>query len=153
MAVSGAQFWRTMVAGSIATLAMTMAGFWQSGIGLPALDAGAMLAANMTSAHPEVPYTLVGGNVAHVAIGLVLALLWVTVLRRRVPGNWIVQGFVYGILLTVVAAALVVPLAAGVGIFFSNTPVPVRMLLAAAVTHVTFGLTLTLSLELAGGES
>ncbi len=41
MTMSGEQFWKTVVAGLIATYVMTMTGFWQSGLGLAALDVGA----------------------------------------------------------------------------------------------------------------
>ena len=149
MAMSGERFHRTVVAGLIATFVMTMTGFWQSGVGLPAMDVAAMLAGNMT---PDAPYTLAAGNVAHFGIGVLVALIWVALLQARIPGNWIVQGLVYGVLVTVVAAAVVFPLAAGVGIFFSNTPAPGRMLLGATVPHLTYGLALTLSLRLAGVE-
>ena len=53
--------------------------------------------------------------------------------------------------LTQLAAWVVVaPLAFGVGLFFTNTPAPGRMMLATAVTHVAYGLSLTLSLHVAG---
>ena len=150
MAMSGERFSRTVVAGLIATFVMTMTGFWQSGVGLPTMDVAAMLAGNMM---PDAPYTLAAGNVAHFGIGVLVALIWVALLQARIPGNWIVQGLVYGVLVTVVAAAVVFPLAAGVGIFFSNTPAPGRMLLGATVPHLTYGLSLTLSLRLAGVEA
>lgn len=150
MTISGGRFWKTVVAGLIATYAMTMTGFWQSGLGLPAVDVAAMLAGNMTAAHPGMPYSLVAGNVAHLANGVLLALVWVAFLQERVPGNWIVQGVVYAVITELVAVVVVVPLAAGVGIFFANTPAPGRMLLASAVPHLAYGLSLTLSLQLAG---
>ena len=146
------RFWRTVVAGLIATFAMTMTGFWQSGIGIPAVDVGAMLTGNMTAAHPDSPYTLVAGNLAHIVNGVILALVWVAFLMDRVPGNWVVQGIVYGIITTLVAVIIVVPLAAGVGIFFSNTAMAGKMMLASVTTHLAYGLALTLSLKVASVE-
>ena len=55
MTMSGEQFWKTVVAGLIATYVMTMTGFWQSGLGLAALDVGAMITDSMTAAHPDAP--------------------------------------------------------------------------------------------------
>ncbi len=39
--ISGEQFWKTVIAGLIANYVMTMTGFWQSGLGLAAIDVGA----------------------------------------------------------------------------------------------------------------
>ena len=65
--ISGERFWKTVVAGLIATYVMTMTGFWQSGLGLAAVDVGAMITGSMTAAHPDEPYTLVVGNLAPTA--------------------------------------------------------------------------------------
>ncbi len=85
--MSGEQFWKTVVAGLIANYVMTMTGFWQSGLGLATIDVGAMIAGSMTAAHPDAPYTLVVGNLVHFANGVILALIWVTFLQKRVPGE------------------------------------------------------------------
>ncbi len=150
MTISKDLFWKTVVAGLVATYVMTLTGFLQSGLGLAAMDVGAMLAGNMTAAHPDMSYSLVAGNLSHFAIGVLLALIWVAFLQERVPGNWIVKGIVYALVLTLAAVVVVVPLAAGVGIFFTNTPAPGRMLLAATAPHLAYGLCLTLSLQVAG---
>ncbi len=150
MTISRDQFWKTVVAGLVATYVMTLTGFLQSGLGLSAMDVGAMLAGNMTAAHPDMPYSLAAGNLSHFATGVLMALIWVAFLQQRAPGNWIVQGIAYALVLTLAAVMVVVPLAAGVGIFFTNTPAPGRMLLAATVPHLAYGLSLTLSLQVAG---
>ena len=51
------------------------------------------------------------------------------------------------------AWVVVAPLAFGVGLFFTKTPAPGRMMLATAVVHVAYGLWLTLSLKVAGVEA
>lgn len=153
MTISRDQFWKTVVAGLVATYVMTLTGFLQSGLGLNAMDVGAMLAGNMTAAHPDMPYSLAAGNLSHFATGVLMALIWVAFLQGRAPGNWIVQGIAYALVLTLAAVVVVVPLAAGVGIFFTNTPAPGRMLLAATVPHLAYGLSLTLSLQVAGVEA
>ncbi len=150
MTMSGEQFWKTVVAGLIATFVMTMTGFWQTGLGLAAVDVGAMITGSMTAAHPDAPYTLVAGNLVHFANGITLALLWVAFLQERVPGNWIVQGLVYALITQLGAWVVVAPLAFDAGLFFTNTPTPGRMMLATASTHVAYGLSLTLSLKVAG---
>ena len=148
--ISGEQFWKTVVVGLIATFTMTMTGFWQSGLGLAAIDVGAMITGSMTAAHPDAPYTLVAGNLVHFANGVMLALIWVAFLQERVPGNWIVQGLIYAFITQLAAWVVVAPLAFGVGLFFANTPAPGRMMLATAAVHVAYGVTLTLGLKVAG---
>ncbi len=147
---SGDWFLKTVVSGLIANYVMTMTGFWQSGLGIAPIDVGAMITGSMTAAHPDVPYGLVAGNLAHFANGVILALMWVAFLQERVPRNWVVQGLVYALITQLAAWVVVSPLAFGVGLFFTNTPAPGRMMLATAVTHVAYGLSLTLSLHVAG---
>ncbi len=148
--ISGEQFWKTVVAGLIANYVMTMTGFWQSGLGLAAIDIGAMNTGSMTAAHPDAPYTLVAGNLAHFANGVILALIWVAFLQKRVPGNWIVQGLIYALITQLAAWVIVAPLAFGAGFFFTNTPAPGWMMLSTLVVHIAYGLSLTLSLKVAG---
>lgn len=149
--IDGRTFRATVVAGLIATFVMTMTGFWQAGLGLPAVDVGAMLTGSMNAAHGDGGlYGPVAGNLAHLANGILLALIFVVFLQRRLPGGWLVQGVIYAVLTTLAAALVVVPLAAGAGVFFSNTPMPGRMTAASAVIHLAYGLALTLSLEAAG---
>lgn len=147
--IDGKTFWKTVVAGLVATYVMSLTGFLQSGLGLAAVDPAAMLAKSMTAAHPSLPYGLFAGNLMHYANGIILALVWVVFLQRLVPGNWIVQGIVYAILTSLAADVVVAPLAAGVGIFFLNTPAPGMMMLASTVAHLAYALTLTLSLKVA----
>jgi hypothetical protein len=148
--MSPSVFWKTFIAGVVATFVMTMTGFWQHGIGIRPIDVGAMLAANMTSVHPDTPYSLVAGNLAHFANGVLLAFLWVAFFRQYVPGSWLVHGFAYGIVLALAASVAFFPLIADVGVFFSHTRAPGAMLLTTTVVYVTYGMGLALSLELAG---
>ncbi len=153
MALSQHTFWKTVIAGGIATFVMTVTGFWQSGLGLPPIDVGAMLTKNMTAAHPDQPYGLWAGNLIHVLNGILLALLWVIFGQPRIPGHWFAQGLLYGIMTTLAATTIVVPLVAGAGVFFSNTPAPAMMTLASLSVHLAYGLALTFSLAVAGVPS
>lgn len=143
-------FWKTVVVGLIATFTMTLTGFWQGGVGLARMDVGAMLAANMTAAHPDAPYSLTAGNLAHFALGVLMALAWVAFLKARIPGNWFVHGFVFAVLTATAAAGVIVPLVAGAGLFFSRAPAPGLMLLSDLVAHLGYAFPLMLGLELAG---
>jgi len=143
-------FWRTTIAGVVATFVMTLTGFWQPGVGIHPMDFGGYLAANMNSAHPDAVYGFFAGNLAHFALGIVFALLWVALFRRYVPGSWLVHGLAYGVALAFVAALIGFPLFADTGVFFMRTRAPGAMLLATFVMHFAYGFSLTLGLEIAG---
>lgn len=148
--IDGRTLGATVVAGLVATFVMTMTGFWQAGLGLPPMDVGAMLAGSMNVGGDSEAYGIVAGNLAHFANGVVLALIFVAFLQWRLPGGWMLQGVIYAVVTTLAAALVVVPLAAGAGVFFSNTPMPGPMTVASTVIHVAYGLSLTLALEVGG---
>lgn len=148
-------FWRTVICGLIATFVMTMISFLQSGIGLPAIDLGHILKESFNHVHGEELYSLVWGNVAYNVGGILMALIWVSFLQNRIPGNWLIQGILYGIIISVVMGMVVSPLvssAAGesFGVFYTDTWAPGLILAGGLVMHLSYGLTLTLSLKIAG---
>lgn len=148
-------FWRTVISGFFATFTMTMIAFLQAGMGLPLIDIGYFLTETFNYIHQSDVYSIFWGNAAYMFIGIILALIWVVFLQQRIPGNWAVQGIIYGILISLVAALVVSPLvskAAGdtFGIFYTQTWFPGRMLLAGLIMHLGYGIVLTLCLKYAG---
>jgi hypothetical protein len=94
------------------------------------------------------------GNIAYYMGGILMALIWVAFLKNVIPGNWLVQGIVYGIIISIFSGLFISPLvglAAGdpFGIFYTNTWVPGKILLAGVLMHIGFGLSLTLGLKVA----
>lgn len=153
--ISSATFWRTVICGLIATFTMTMVSFLQGGIGLPAIDIGHILKETFNHVHGDEVYSLIWGNAAFNAGGVLMALFWVAFLQNRIPGNWFVQGIIYGIIISVVAGLVISPLfarAAGetFGIFYTDTWIPGLILLAGVLMHLAYGITLTLCLKVAG---
>jgi len=153
--MSASTFWRTVICGMIATFIMTMVSFIQAGIGLPAIDLGHILKTSFNHVHAGEPYTLVWGNAAFNVGGILMALIWVSFLQNRIPGNWIIQGAIYGVIISVMVGLIVAPvvsLAAGdsFGIFYMDTWAPGLILLSGLVMHISYGLTLSLSLKVAG---
>lgn len=153
--IDSGTFWRTVIAGFIATFAMTMIAFIQGGIGLPVIDIGHFLKESFNYVHESAPYTMFWGYMAYYMIGLILALIWVVFLQNRIPGNWFIQGLIYGVIISIAAALIVSPLvsrAAGepFGIFYYNTWTPGLLLLAGLVMHLGYGIVLMLCLKLAG---
>ena len=153
--ISSSVFWRTIISGFIATFVMTMVSLLQGGIGLPTIDIGHILKESFNYVHGEDMYSILWGNSAYYLGGMLMALIWVVFLQHRIPGKWILQGIIFGIIITVVAGAIIAPLtslAAGdsFGIFYVYTWFPVRVLIAGILMHVSFGISLMVCLKVAG---
>lgn len=153
--MSASTFFRTVICGFIATFAMAMVAFLQSGIGLPVIDVGHILTESFNEVHGTGTYHIIFGNLAFNIGGVLLAMIWVVYLKNRIPGNWLIQGLIYGVMITIFAGLFVSPFvsaAAGesFGIFYSNTWVPGKFILAGLLMHVVYGLVLTQSLKVAG---
>lgn len=148
-------FWRTVISGLIATFVMAMISFLQGGIGLPTIDVGHILKESFNHVHSGTPYTILWGNIAYFIVGVLLALIWVVFLQKRIPGNWLVQGLIYGIVISLIAGLVVAPLAslaAGdpFGIFYMDTWIPGRILIAGLTMHLGYGIVLNMCLKYAG---
>lgn len=153
--ISSTTFWRTVICGLIATFTMTMVSFLQGGIGLPAIDIGHILKQTFNHVHGDEVYSLIWGNAAFNVGGILMALFWVAFLQNRIPGNWFIQGIIYGIIISVVTGLVISPLfakAAGesFGIFYTDTWIPGLILIGGIVMHISYGITLTLCLKVAG---
>lgn len=153
--MSESTFFRTVIAGFIATFAMAMISFLLGGVGFPVIDIGHILTKSFNHVHPTEPYHIIWGNLAYNIGGILLALLWVEFLQNKIPGNRFVQGVLYGIIISIVAGLVVSPfvsMAAGesFGIFYTNTWFPGKLLIAGLIMHISYGLTLMLGLKVAG---
>lgn len=153
--MNASTFWRTVIAGSIATFVMTMIAFLQSSIGLPVIDVGHILTESFNHIHESEPYSIIWGNMAYNITGVLLALIWVAFLKDKMPGNLLVQGILYGVLVSIVAGGLVSPFVSqaageGFGFFYTDTWVPGKVLLAGLLMHLGYGLTLMITLKIAG---
>jgi hypothetical protein len=153
--MSSSVFFRTVICGFIATFAMAMVAFLQGAIGLPVIDIGHILTESFNHIHESGPYHIVFGNMAFNIIGVGLAVIWVVYLQKRIPGNWLVQGLIYGVIISFIAGLVVSPIvsvAAGesFGIFYSETWVPGKLIIAGLMMHVAYGIVLTQSLKVAG---
>lgn len=126
------KFLHAVTAGFIATYVMTMTGFWQAGIGLPKMDVGMMMADNMGHSYNW-------GNLAHFLNGILLALVYVRFFYDRLPGPAVIKGISYGVITTLAAGFVIVPLVSPAGVFFLNTPAPLFMTLGSLVIHLAYG--------------
>lgn len=153
--IQSSTFWRTVISGFIATFMMMMIAFMLGGLGLPVIDVGHFLKESFNLVHEPAVYSILWGNIAYYIMGMMLALIWVVFLQNRIPGNWFIQGLIYGVLISLVAGLIVSPLvssAAGesFGLFYLDTWVPGLILLAGLIMHLGYGVVLTLSLKYAG---
>lgn len=135
------------VAGLVATFVMSLTGFWQSGIGLVAMDPAASMVKSMNAAHTDIAYLLNWGVIYHYANGIILALVYYLFVDGIIPGNWLVKGVVYGVLTTLLVALVISPIGFGMGVFFAKTPAPLLVSFSSLVAHGAYALTLTLSLK------
>ncbi len=148
-------FWRIIISGFIATYVMMMTAFLQGGVGLPVIDVGHILKTSFNFVHGTETYSIVWGNAAYFIMGLILALIWVVFLQKRTPGNWLIQGILYGVAISIMAGLIIAPLAARAtgdtfGIFYMDTWAPFIILLGGLVMHLSYGIVLTLCLKVAG---
>ena len=148
-------FTETVISGFVATFMMSMLSFLSSGLGLPVIDVGYMLTEIFNYIHEQQPYSILWGNAAYYIGGILLALIWVTFLNNKIPGNWLLQGIIYGVLISIVAAVVVSPvisMAGGesFGMFYIDTWFPVLNILAGLIMHLGYGITLLLCLQYSG---
>ncbi len=153
--MSTSTFIRTAVSGFIATFVMAMISFLLGGVGFPVIDIGHILTESFNHVHPSEPYHILWGNLAYNIGGILLALFWVEFLQDIIPGNRFVQGLIFGVQRLIAAGLIVSPfvsMAAGepFGIFYTNTWFPGKLLIAGLLMHIAYGLTLVLSLKVAG---
>lgn len=153
--MSSSVFFRTVISGFFATFAMAMVAFLLGGVGFPAIDIGYILTESFNHSLPDNPYHIIFGNLAYHVGGIFLALIWVSFLQHRIPGNWIGQGLIFGFIISVLAGLIISPfvsMAAGenFGLFYTNTWFPGIMIMAGLFMHLAYGLTLTLCLKVAG---
>jgi uncharacterized membrane protein YagU involved in acid resistance len=100
-------------------------------MGMPEMSIGKMLSGFM-----GVPEAL--GWVAHFMVGTILALIYVYVFASRLPGSGLVRGAIYGLIPWFVDQIMVNPMM-GAGVFASNTPAPMLMVVGSLMGHLVYG--------------
>jgi len=120
-----------VVGGLIATTVMTMLMIMAPLMGMPKMPIGNMLAGFM-----GIPVAL--GWTAHFMIGIVLAAIYVKMLRSKLPGSSLVNGLLFGLVPFLMAQLLVMPMM-GAGFFSANTPAPMMMVMGSLFGHIVYG--------------
>lgn len=95
---------RVIAAGLLGTLAMTVVGLYVAPImGMPAMNPADMLATKMGG------LTILGW-MAHLMIGVVLAVVYARVFLHRLPGPVIVRGALFSLIPWLMAQTIVMPM-------------------------------------------
>jgi len=118
---------RAIAGGVLGTLVMTMVGVYVAPMmGMPAMNPADMLADPMGG-------SAVLGWMGHLMIGIVLAILYVTLALTRLPGPAAIRGALYSLAPWLMAQVVVMPM--GMGLFSSS------MVMAAGslIGHLVYG--------------
>lgn len=117
--------------GIIATAAMTMLMIIAPMMGMPEMPIGNMLAGFMS-----IPVWL--GWVLHFLIGAMLSAVYVILLKNRLLGNAVVKGLLFSLIPFFMAQIIVMPMM-GSGLFCTNTPDPMMMVMGSLIGHLVYG--------------
>ena len=123
---------KAIIAGVAATAVMSLvAMFVAPMMGMPKMDFGTMLGTN----NPMMAMPYAAGWMIHFVLGIIMAIVYAKFLFGKLPGNGILQGIIYGLILFVLAQVLVVPMM-GNGVFSGGN---MQMIMGSLIGHIVFG--------------
>jgi hypothetical protein len=123
--------------GFTATALMTMIMLIAPMMGMPDMKTG-----NMIAGFIGVPVWI--GWAMHLMMGIVLALAYVFWVRDRLSFSYALRGMLFAILPWVLMQLMVMPMM-GMGLFSSNAPDAVKMVMGTLMGHLVYGLVLGLA--------
>lgn len=128
-------FVRAMAAGVVGTGTMTALWLVEPSIGLPKIAVGHILSTFMSVSVAHLNVGNTGGWIAHLAFGVLLALLYARFVAARLPGTPVARGALYGTLLFVAAQLVFMPLVGG-GFFARGD---IQLLAGSLLGHLVYG--------------
>lgn len=126
---------RAVVAGLVATAAMTALLLIEPSVGLPKIAIGQILSSALGLASARLGGGAVLGWIIHFLVGMLLGLLYAAVFHRRLPGSPLARGLIYGGLVFVAAQVLFMPLVGG-GLFSRGDG---QLLAGSLLGHLVYG--------------
>ncbi len=126
---------RAAAAGAIGTGVSTALWLIEPSVGLPQIAVGQLLSTAMSVSVAQFNPGPAGGWVIHFVVGILLALLYAGVFANRLPGNSVIRGAEYGVLVFIVAQILFMPFV-GAGIFSHGD---VSLLVGSLLGHLVYG--------------
>lgn len=134
---------RAILAGLVATVAMTAVMYTAPMMGMPRMDIAAMLGSLLSQGPPAAgsgPWWL--GMMMHLIAGVVIfPLIYACVLHPVLPGAPWLKGTVWGLILWLLAQVMVMPMM-GVGFFSSRTPGAMMAVIGGLIGHIIYGVLL-----------
>ncbi len=142
---------RAILAGFIATLAMTMVMYVAPMMGMPKMDIAAMLGSMMSK---QMPAPMSGGwlmgMMMHFVNGtIIFPLIYAYLLYPLLPGSPLLKGVVWGLILWLLSQMMVMPMM-GMGVFSSNAPQAMMNVVGSLMGHIIYGAILG---AMAGGQA
>ncbi len=144
--MSGYQFGRTLVVSFIATFIAVIYGYWEVVIGLPRLDYALVLGVKGVPEGASKEFAYAVGMAQLFIDGAILALFFVRVMHRILPGGDVVKGLIYGIIVWVGSSLIVSPVL-GAGLFFIRWGI--ATLSGVFIWNLIWGLALGIAYRLA----
>jgi hypothetical protein len=132
---------RTILAGVVATLVMTLMIYAAPHLGGPRMDIAAMLGSRLHGGQMPAPLSSYWriGLMMHVINGAILfPLLYAFLLYPLLPGRPWVKGVTWGLILWFLQEAMVMPMM-GKGFFSAKAPNPMMAVMAGLMAHLIYG--------------
>jgi uncharacterized membrane protein YagU involved in acid resistance len=126
---------RAAAAGLVGTAVMTGLLMVEPSLGLPRIAIGQILSTSLGSVSAHFPIGPAAGWAIHFLVGAVLALIYAGLFARRLPGNALVRGVTYGVMVFVVAQLTFMPLVGG-GVFSRGD---LELLAGSLLGHLVYG--------------
>ena len=100
---------RAVAAGVVGTAAMTALLLVEPAVGLPSIAIGQILSTALALGPAYLPIGPGVGWLIDVLVGIGFALLYSTLVARRLPGTPVARGMLYGVLVFILAQILFMP--------------------------------------------
>lgn len=131
---------RAILAGFIATLAMTMVMYVAPMMGMPKMDLAAMLGSMMSK---QMPAPMSGawlmGMMMHFVNGtIIFPLIYAYLLYPILPGAAWLKGVLWALVLWLISQVMVMPMM-GMGVFSANAPQAMMTVMGSLMGHVIYG--------------
>ena len=126
---------RAAAAGLIGTAVMTALLLIEPSVGLPEIAMGQILSTSLgsTSAHLSIGPAV--GWLINFVIGMALSLVYAAFFVGRLPGNALLRGSIFGVIVFLIAQVTFMPLTGG-GVFSGGD---VQMLAGSLLGHLVYG--------------
>jgi uncharacterized protein DUF6789 len=132
---------RTIPAGIVATLVMTLMTYAAPHLGGPRMDIAAMLGSSLHGGQMPAPlssYWWMGMMMHWVNGAILFPLFYAYVLYPLLPGPAWVRGLTLGLILWFIEEAMVLPMM-GNGFFSAKAPNPMMAVMAGLMAHLIYG--------------